>query len=272
MTAGELFSHRGRRVVITGGGSGIGRAMANGFRRAGGRVLICGRNDAKLAAAVSEIASEAAAEASVTSPGEAGEVRGFRADVTLPGDMEALGDEAVRLWGGLDVWINAAGVSERRLLPEADPEHVDRILAVNVKGVIHGCRAALARMQERGGVILNVSSYLSRHAGATATVPVYTASKGAVSALTRSLAVRHGPEGIRVNAICPALVLTGLNRELWEGHADLMARARELGERYPLGRCGLPEDVAAAALFLASDEASWITGHELVVDGGVGAR
>ena len=120
-------------------------------------------------------------------------------------------------------------------------------------------------------MIVNVASYLAEHAGASATVPAYTAAKGAVVALTRSLAVRHGPEGIRVNAVCPALIPTELNASIWEQAADPKALSQELGERYPLRRIGRPEDAAWAAVYLASDEAAWVTGHALYVDGGMSA-
>ncbi len=251
-------------MVVTGGGTGIGLATARAFVARGAQVLICGRRKEVLERSAAEIAAEAILAG-------AGVIATMTADVVRPEDMEAVGDEAVRRWRRLDVWINNAGRSERATFPDAGPEHVARILAVNVTGTVNGCRAAVRRMRGHGGAVVNVASYLAHHAGASASLPVYAASKGAVTALTRSLAVKHGPEGIRVNAVLPALVLTGFNRELWEGHDDLLARARELGERYPLGRCGLPEDVANAILFLAGDEAGWITGQELVVDGGVSA-
>lgn len=256
---GYRFAHDGRAVVVTGGGTGIGRAIAHAFAARGARVLICGRRAAPLDETVA------------LNPGP-GEVRASAADVTEALDVERVAEEAVRAFGEIQVWVNNAGRSERVALPEADVEHMERLLAVNVRGVFLGCRAAIPRLRARGGgVILNVASYLGRHAGASGSLPAYSASKGAVLALTKSLAVRHGPEGIRVNAICPALVPTDLNREVWGDHPDRAARFREMGERYPLRRVGRPEDVAAAALFLSSDEAGWVTGHELYVDGGIGA-
>ena len=251
-----LFSYQDRTVVVTGGGTGIGRAMALGFAAQGATVYVCGRRADRLR----EVAGFGGAS-----------VRAVTADVTFPDQLEELAETARAETGRLDVWINNAGIIERGVLPEADAEHLERLLRVNVTGTFNGCRVALKRMLRQGrGVILNVSSYLSQHAGSSASIPAYTATKGAVSALTRSLAVRHGPDGIRVNAICPALVHTELSPDLWD-KADLAAHKSMLGERYPLRRVGEPEDVAAAALFLASDEASWITGIELVVDGGVSA-
>ena len=259
--AEPLFSHRDRVVVVTGGGTGIGRAIAEAFARQGARVLICGRR--------SEVLERVAGDWS----GE-GEIAFQSADVSRFDQVQAVAQEAERRWGRIDVWVNNAGVSERRTLPEADEEHLERLVAVNVRGVFHGCRAALSAFRRGGGggVILNISSYLASHGGESGALPVYSATKGAVSALTRALAVRHGPEGIRVNAICPALVPTDLNPEIWEGRQDREARERELAARYPLGRLGRPYDVAFAALFLASDEAGWITGQELTVDGGLSAH
>jgi NAD(P)-dependent dehydrogenase (short-subunit alcohol dehydrogenase family) len=255
----DVFSLKDRVVVVTGGGTGIGRATALAFAARGARVLICGRRPEALDAVRAEAD---------------GDVVAVTADVTRFDDLAAVAGDAVRRWGRLDSWINNAGVMERATLPEADAAHLDRLLDVNVKGVWNGCRAALLHLQqnERGGSIVNVSSYLASRAGASASLPAYCATKGAVSAMTRSLAVRHGPEGIRVNTVCPALVPTELNRDIFEGHGDVEARRRELGERYPLRRVGRPEDVAAAILFLAGDGASWITGQEITVDGGISAQ
>jgi NAD(P)-dependent dehydrogenase (short-subunit alcohol dehydrogenase family) len=267
---GGMFSHRGRVVVITGGGTGIGLAAARAFVVQGAHVLVCGRREDVLKRAVVGIAAEASAG---PAPHDAapGTIASRTADVTRYQDLLAVADEAQTRWGALNVWMNAAGILERRPLPEADTDHLRRLFETNVAGVFNGCRVAVERMRETGGVILNVSSYLTHHAGSSAALPAYAATKGAVSALTRSLAVRHGPQGIRVNAISPALVLTDLNRDIWDGREDPQAHALKLGERYPLRRVGRPEDIAATAVFLASDEAGWITGQEIFVDGGISA-
>ncbi len=260
MNVADVFSHRGRVVVVTGGGTGIGRATALAFAAHGARVVICGRRREPLERVVDEATGE-------------GEMAARVADVTRFEDMEALAAFAADRFGRIDAWVNNAGVMERGTLPEADAAHLRRQLDVNVTGAWNGCRAVIPHFRRGGGgAIVNVSSYLASRAGASATLPAYCATKGAVSAMTRSLAVRHGPEGIRVNAVCPALVPTDLNREVFEDHGDREARRRELGERYPLRRVGRPEDVAAAILFLAGDGAAWITGQEITVDGGISAQ
>ena len=254
----ERFDHQGRVVVITGGGSGLGRAMALGFAEAGADVTVCGRRASSL---------DRTATAAVR------DVLPVKADVTREEDLRRVAETTAERFGAIDVWINNAGVLERGALPEVDRDHIERQIDINVTGAILGCKVALEHMLPRKrGVILNVASYLADRAGASALVPVYTATKGAVTALTRSLAVRHGPEGIRVNALCPALIPTELNEKgLYPEGVSRSARNRELGERYPLRRIGKPEDVVGPALFLASDDASWITGHSLVIDGGLSA-
>jgi len=251
------FSLENRSAVITGGGTGIGLGIARAFVEAGARVVICGRRSQVLDQAASELGSAATA---------------VRADVTSEQDLETVAGAARTGGRDLDIWVNNAGILERGVLPDADAGHLERMLAVNVTGAYLGCRVALRPMLAAGrGVIINIASYLAEHSGATATLSGYSASKAALVAMTRSLAVRHGPQGIRVNAICPALVPTGLNAEIYDGHPDREARDRELGERYPLRRIGRPEDVGAAAVYLSGDGASWVTGQALAVDGGISA-
>ncbi len=250
----SAFRFDDRVVVITGGATGIGLAAARAFLDAGARVAVCGRRDTMLEAAAKQL--------------DAGDrLLAATADVTDESTLESIARQVRARWDGLHVWVNNAGVNERRELPDAEPDHVSRLLDTNVRGVVHGCRVALRHFRQ-GGAIVNVSSYLAQHAGASGTLPLYCATKGAVSALTRALAVRHGPEGVRVNAVCPAFVPTDLNREVWQTEGK---DAPRFAERYPLRRVGRPEDVASAILFLAADEAGWITGQELVVDGGISA-
>ncbi len=247
-------------VLISGGTSGIGLAAAEQFVRQGAAVMVAGRKAAKGEAAVSQLERLGGRAAFV------------RADVRDESQVESLVAETLATFGRLDVVVNSAGVINRILLTELDQPDWDVILDTNLKGVFLVCKHALPPMIEQGrGAVINVASYLGFF-GARETTPAYDASKAGVVALTRSLALQVGPRGIRVNAVCPAFVITPLNEHIIRDAPDPAAKEREMARPYPLGRLGRPEDVAAAILFLASDEAAWITGTAVLVDGGLTAR
>ncbi len=231
----------GRRALVTGGGRGIGRAIALALREAGVRVAVGFRVDAEAARTAGEVA-----------------IQGDTAD---PGGAGALVEGAVAALGGLDILVNNAGILIRRPLLETGADDWQRTLAVNVGGYFHVAKAAAAVMGE-GGCIVNVSSAsaLRPSPGAGA----YAVSKAAVSMLTRQLAWELAPRRIRVNEVCPGLIETDLNR------ADLARpdfRAGRLA-RIPLGQIGCPEDVAGAVVFLCSEQARLMTGASILIDGG----
>jgi NAD(P)-dependent dehydrogenase (short-subunit alcohol dehydrogenase family) len=174
--------------------------------------------------------------------------------------------------GRLDILVNNAGVTKRRPLTELELEEWEWIQGTNLRGPFLCCKYALRQMlaQGEGGAIVNIASYLGLFAHGFA--PAYTASKAGLIGLTKSLAVRYGPEQIRVNAICPAFVKTSLNAYLIDDAPDPAAEERAIAAAYPLRRLGQADDVAYAALFLASDAANWITGITLMLDGGLTAQ
>jgi NAD(P)-dependent dehydrogenase (short-subunit alcohol dehydrogenase family) len=247
----------GKVAVITGAGGGIGRVAALLFAAEGARVVV--------ADVVGEQA-DASVAAIVAGGGSATPVV---VDVSDEGQVQAMIDTAVATYGGLHVLFNNAGI-----FPEDDggvldtpPETWQRVMEVNLKGVWLGCRAAVPAMLESGGgSIVNVASFVALMGAATAQI-AYTASKGGVLAMTRELAVEYARRGIRANSICPGPIETPLLAELL---ADPDRRQRRL-VHIPIGRFGRPEEIAKAALFLASDEASFVTGSALVVDGGITA-
>jgi NAD(P)-dependent dehydrogenase (short-subunit alcohol dehydrogenase family) len=243
---------RGRVVVVTGGGSGLGRHMAHRFAAEGAAV------------AVVDVAEESAIKV-------AGEVSiaharalACKADVTEVDQVEAMVKTTRQKLGPVDVLVNNAARATDRDFLDLDEEQWEEDVSIALKGSFLCSKAVLPDMIRRGsGVILNVSSvnalgYFGNEA--------YSAAKAGILSLTRSLAVRYGPSGVRANAIAPGTLKT----PAWE---DRRSRDPEIFERvaawYPLGRVGEPEDIANAALFLASDEASWITGAVLPVDGGL---
>lgn len=243
-----------RIALITGGGAGIGRSIAVTFAREGAEVVIADRNGE---------AAEAVAAEIVRGNGAA---TARQADVTDTAQVRQLMTEIGERFAKLDVLVNNAGVGERSDFRHLTDEAWERVWKVNLDGTVRCAREAFELLRASGsGAIVNLSSVMAtKH---TRQMSVYSATKGAVSALSRSLAVEYAPYNIRVNTLCPGYVETALI-------GRYMAKpgiAKALLGQTPLRRFGTPEDIANAALFLASDEAAYITGAELNVDGGMAA-
>jgi len=241
----------GRTAVVIGATSGIGRAIAIGLAEAGADVVPTGRRE--------KLAREAAEEI----VGRGRQSLAMTADVSNEDSLQALADAAIRKFGKVDILVNAAGRTTRRPTLEVSDAEWNEILDTNLTGMLRACRVFGRHMIERGyGRIINIGSLTS--VVALYEVAAYGASKAGVAALTKSLAVEWAPHGVCVNAILPGVFRTALN----EGLLDGTERGRELLMRTPIKRFGQPEELAGAAVFLASEAAGFVTGHLLAVDGG----
>ena len=242
----------GKVALITGGASGIGRATAQLFAREGAAVVIADMNQQAGQTAVKEIGGRTIFEAT---------------DVTKTAHCERVVERTRREFGRMDILFNNAGIIRRASVPEISEADWDRVMAVNVKSVFLLSRLVVPIMAKAGGgAIVNMASGWGLAGGPRAAA--YCASKGAVVLLTKAMAIDHGPQNIRVNCICPGDTDTNMLRDEADQLAEVRDRFLAESARRPLGRVGRPEEIAQAALYLASDASSFVTGTALVVDGG----
>lgn len=245
----------GKVALVTGAASGIGRATALLFAREGAAVVI---------ADVNQHDGEGVAEEII---GNGGHAFFEHADVTQSADCRRVIDRTLRELGAIHVLFNNAGIIRRASVPELSEEDWDRVMAVNVKSIFLMSRYVIPVMAEAGGgSIINTASGWGLAGGPRAAA--YCASKGAVVLLTKAMAVDHGPQKLRVNCICPGDTDTGMLRHEAQQLGEQEDRFLAEAARRPLGRIGRPEEIAQAALYLASDASSFVTGTALIVDGG----
>jgi NAD(P)-dependent dehydrogenase (short-subunit alcohol dehydrogenase family) len=243
----------GKTAVITGAGSGIGQASALAMAREGASVAILDSNEAAGRQTANELTAQKFNAAF------------FPLNVTSEGQVRAVMAQIINKFGRIDILHNNAGIAIRHMIAEQDEQGWQTCMDVNLKGVFLCAKHVIPHMLDRGGSIINTASVTGivgvRNRAA------YSATKGAVVALTRNMALDYARHQIRVNCICPGFVRTPMAKALLEDPV----KEKRLVDTHPLGRLGTPEDVANSVLFLASDLASWVTGHALVVDGGFSA-
>lgn len=235
-------------AVVTGSGKGIGRGIVEAFIAEGAQVLACGRG---------------------ADPGDlpAGCVWAV-ADVGRQVDVDALADKAVKDFGRVDILVNNAGVQIEKTVVDTTDDDWDLLMGANARGVFRMCRRFIPVMETSGGgSIINIGSISGNHADPS--MAIYNASKAFVHGLTRSIAVDHGGQGIRCNAICPGWIMTAMADAAFDLARDPAAAKADALARHAVGRFGEPADIAKAAVWLASDNAGFITGQTVTVDGGL---
>jgi NAD(P)-dependent dehydrogenase (short-subunit alcohol dehydrogenase family) len=247
----------GRVALVTGGSLGIGAAVVERLAAGGAAVVFCGHDDESVRTAQARHAGRP--------------VLGVRADVTIAAEMEALAQTAADRFGGLDIVVTSAGIQRYGTVEETSEALWHEVLDVNLTGVYLTCRAAVPHLRARGGgAIVAVSSVQAFVAQQR--VAAYAVSKAGINALVRSLALDHAPDRIRANAVCPGSVDTPMLRwaaDLYRGESSVDETVARWGRTHPLGRVARAEEVAEVVAFLAGDRASFVTGAEYRVDGGL---
>ena len=238
-----------RVVIVTGAGSGIGEATARRFSQEGASVVLAGDTLDKL----QRVARDLPKERTLVKV----------ADVSSFEQVQALVDATIERFGALHVLFNNAGIAVEGTVTQPPLEDWNRIMAVNAGGVFHGCRAAMPHLVRSKGCIVNTASVSGL--GGDWAMGFYNASKGAIVNFTKALALDHGKDGVRVNAVCPSLTFTPMTEDM-KSDGALMAK---FAERIPLGRGADPSEIAAVVAFLASDDASFVSGVAMPVDGGL---
>jgi len=243
-------------ALITGGSSGIGMAIAQRFLKEGAKVVITGRSKERCDSALNQL--NTIVEDAVDSA---------TGDVSKWDDVEKMVEKTVKRFGRIDILINNAGIYLEKRIEETSEEEWDQVININLKGVFLCSKAVYPHFKNQGsGTIVNISS--DSGVSGNPNEAAYCASKGGVTNLTRAMALDYAKENIRVNAICPAVINTPMLQKEVDRQEDKDAYLKEVDELHPVGRVGRPEEVAFAVLMVASDEASFITGANISVDGG----
>lgn len=246
-------------AIITGAGSGIGQASALRFAQEGATVVVV------------DWKAQAGQETVEKIHADGGSAHLICADVSQEAEVAQLVEETIRLYGRIDILFNNAAIQVFGTIPETSSQEWSKVMDVNLKGVYLGCKYVIPHMISQGsGSIINTSSILGLVGDPQ--LPAYGATKGAILAMTAAMAQAHGPQGIRVNCICPGDVATPLVLEYFSQQPDPAAAEAAVTANYALRRIAQPAEIANVALFLASDESSFVTGTQIIVDGGLTSR